>query len=89
MRWIRPSGGLYVWLQLPEAIDTGLDGRLFARAVADGMLYVPGECCYPQEGCPRRRNTLRLSFGVPAIEEIRRGVETLAGAIKSVGDNRL
>ena len=47
------------------------------------MLYVPGECCYPLEGCPRERNTLRLSFGVPSIEEIRRGIASLAKAIKS------
>jgi 2-aminoadipate transaminase len=86
VRWIRPTGGLYVWLKLPETIDTGVDGPLFPRAVADGMLYVPGECCYPLEGCPRRRNTLRLSFGVPSIEEIRRGVKSLANAIKSVSN---
>ena len=68
---------------LPAAIDTGVDGPLFRRAAADGMLYVPGECCYPLEGCPRRRNTLRLSFGVPSIEDIQRGIKTLAGAVKS------
>jgi len=82
--WIRPSGGLYVWMKLPDSIDTGVEGPLFRRAAADGTLYVPGECCYPQEGCPRRRNTLRLSFGVPSIEEIRRGIKALAGAIGSI-----
>lgn len=82
VRWIRPSGGLYVWLVLPAEIDTGVDGALFRRAVAGGVLYVPGECCYPLEGFPRRRNTLRLSFGVPSIEEIQRGIKTLAGAMK-------
>ena len=62
-------------------------GRLFSRAVAEGVLYVPGECCYPQEGCPRRRNMLRLSFGVPSVEEIRRGVESLARAVKTSMSN--
>ncbi len=84
VKWIRPSGGLYVWLVLPAAIDTGVDGALFRRAVEGGMLYVPGESCYPLEGCPRRRNTLRLSFGVPSIDEIRRGIKTLAEAIEGV-----
>jgi 2-aminoadipate transaminase len=83
VKWIKPSGGLYVWLKLPSQFDTGVDGPLFQRAVADGMLYVPGECCYPLEGCPRRRDTLRLSFGVPSIEEIRRGVKSLASAIRN------
>ena len=82
VQWVRPTGGLYVWLRLPESIDTGVEGPLFPRAIAEGMLYVPGECCYPQEGCPRRRNMLRLSFGVPSIEEIRRGVKSLARAIQ-------
>ena len=83
VQWVRPSGGLYVWLKLPERIDTGVDAPLFRRAVADGVLYVPGECCYPREGYPRRRNMLRLSFGVPSIEEIRRGVKSLAKAMSS------
>ena len=49
VQWVRPTGGLYVWLRLPEPIDTGVEGPLFPRAVAEGA-YVPGECCYPQEG---------------------------------------
>jgi len=82
VQWVPPAGGLYVWLRLPESVDTGVDGPLFPRAIAEGVLYVPGECCYPQEGCTRRRNMLRLSFGVPGIEEICRGVKSLARAIK-------
>ena len=81
VQWERPTGGLYVWMRLPESIDTGVDGPLFPRAVAEGVLYVPGEGCYPQEGCARRRNMLRVSFGVPSIEEIGRGVRALGRAI--------
>ncbi len=84
VQWVRPTGGLYVWMRLPEWIDTDVDGPLFPRAVAEGTLYVPGECCYPQEGRPRQRNMLRLSFGVPSIEEIGRGVQALARAMKGL-----
>ncbi len=84
VEWVRPTGGLYVWMRLPEWIDTGVDGPLFPRAVAEGTLYVPGECCYPQEGRLRQRNMLRLSFGVPSIEEIGRGVQALARAMKGL-----
>ena len=84
VQWVRPTGGLYVWMRLPEWIDTGVDGPLFPRAVAEGTLYVPGECCYPQEGRPRQKNMLRLSFGVPSIEEIGRGVQALARAMKGL-----
>jgi len=84
VRWIRPTGGLYVWLKLPETIETGPSGRLFERALQEGVLYVPGEYCYPNEGEPVRRNMIRLSFGVQSCEKIRQGMEALAGAIEKV-----
>jgi len=82
-RWTRPSGGLYIWLTLPTDVDTGRDGQLFRRALDNGVLYVPGAYCYPND--PTRTtptNTLRLSFGVPTIEEIRTGIARLASAIR-------
>jgi 2-aminoadipate transaminase len=82
--WARPQGGLYVWLRLPESVDTGLSGPLFARALAEGVLYVPGEYCYPPEGRPRPRNMLRLSFGAVTCRELVRGVRAWAGAIRQV-----
>jgi 2-aminoadipate transaminase len=84
VRWVRPAGGLYVWLRLPETIDTGLAGPLFDRAAAEGVLYVPGECCYPDRGQPHPQNMLRLSFGIPSCAEIVRGVEALARALRQV-----
>ena len=82
--WERPGGGLYVWVRLPEEIHTGLDGPLFDRAVAAGVLYVPGEYCFPAEGQPRLHNMLRLSFGAVSCPRIRRGVQALAQAIRQV-----
>ncbi len=81
VHWLRPSGGLYVWLQLPEEIDTGPDGRLFHAALEEGVLYVPGQYGYPREGVPPRHNMIRLSFGVQSPERIRQGVEALARAV--------
>jgi len=82
--WVRPTGGLYVWLRLPDAIDTGIDGPLFDRAAKEGMLYVPGEYCYPTEGTPPRKNMIRLSYGIQSCESIHRGIEALARAIRQV-----
>lgn len=84
IRWVRPAGGLYVWLRLPEQIDTGLSGCLFHRAVEQGVLYVPGEYCYAGEGQPVPKNRLRLSFGIQSCESIHRGVESLARAVRQV-----
>lgn len=85
VRWFTPSGGLYVWLHLPAALDTGMDSRLFDIAVREGVLYVPGEYCYPREGEPVCRNTLRLSFGVQPCEKIRAGIAKLGRAIAAAG----
>jgi 2-aminoadipate transaminase len=84
LHWVRPTGGLYVWLRLLEEIDAGLSGPLFDKAVAEGVLYVPGEYCYPAEGVAVRKNTIRLSFGIQGRLGLRRGIESLARAIKSV-----
>ncbi len=84
IQWVRPTGGLYVWLRLPEGIDTGLSSPLFDRAVKEGVLYVPGEYCYPSNVHRPRKNMLRLSFGIQSCESLRRGVDSLARAIRQV-----
>jgi 2-aminoadipate transaminase len=82
LRWKRPDGGLYVWLELPEAMEAGPGGTLIEHALAEGVLYVPGEYCYPGEGEPARKDRIRLSFGVQSAEQIARGIEALATAIR-------
>lgn len=87
IHWTRPTGGLYVWLTLPETIDTGRTGPLFSAAIEQGVLFLPGQYCYPQDD--RRtppRNTMRLSFGVPTIDQIHTGIERLAEAIRRVAN---
>ncbi|HEV3137175.1 MAG TPA: PLP-dependent aminotransferase family protein [Pirellulales bacterium] len=83
--WQVPRGGLYVWLQLPEGMDAGPGGTLMHHALDEGVLYVPGEYCYPAEGEPRRADRIRLSFGVETAGNIRRGIEALARAIALAG----
>lgn len=82
--WQRPEGGLYVWLRLPEEIDAGPGGRLLAASTEAGVLYVPGEYCYPTEGQKTCKNTIRLSFGVQNAANIRRGIAALSTAIGNV-----
>lgn len=86
--WTHPAGGLYIWLTLPAGMDTGRDAALFEHAVAEGVLYVPGQYCYGPD--PTRTapvNTLRLSFGVAEPEQIRCGVERLARAIRATAES--
>jgi len=84
VHWERPQGGLYVWLRLPESVDAGLAGPLFDRAVDEGVLYVPGEYCYPNGEQTPAKNGVRLSFGVSSPKDIHRGIEALSRAIRQV-----
>ena len=84
LRWTNPTGGLYVWLQLPQEIDAGPDGQLFDAAIAEGMFYVPGQYSFPVEGEPIQRNTMRLSFGVQSCEKIAEGIEALSHALLTI-----
>lgn len=82
--WTKPAGGLYVWLTLPDAIDTGRHGHLFRAALDAGTLFVPGEYCYPDDAARATPgHHIRLSFGVPSPEQIRAGIERLAAAIRA------
>jgi len=85
--WRAPSGGLYVWMEVPERIDTGPQGALFEAASREGVLYVAGGYCYAAEGEPIHRNTIRLSFGVQSPEKIEQGMKALSRALKSVMGN--
>lgn len=83
--WTHPAGGLYVWLTLPPTIDTGREGELLARAIDEGVLYVPGVYCYgPDATRAIPRNTMRLTFGTATVDQIREGIRRLARAIRSI-----
>ncbi|MDA1162112.1 MAG: PLP-dependent aminotransferase family protein [Planctomycetota bacterium] len=83
--WLKPSGGLYVWMTLPEEIETGFESPLFKQASRiDGVMYVPGEIFYPQNSPLRRRSQMRLSFGVESRVTIRDGIQRLSQAVRHV-----
>lgn len=60
-RWAVPAGGLYLWLEAPAQLDTGLESAFCRACIEAGVLYVPGELCFGDEA---PRHFARLSFGV-------------------------
>ena len=71
--WTRPGGGLFVWVRLPEGVDAA---SLLDRAVnEENVAFVPGAAFF-FDG--RGRNTLRLSYSLPAEAEIEDGIARLA-----------
>ena len=83
VNWLRPEGGLYVWLTLPEQIETGFSSRLFQLATkTHRVMYVPGELCYPAGSVAVRKNQMRLSYGVQDAAGITEGIKRLAAAVR-------
>jgi len=75
VRWNRPAGGMFLWVQLPEAMSA-VD--LLPRAVERGMAFVPGAPFFA--GSPQA-NTLRLSFVTASAEQIETGIAALGQMI--------
>jgi DNA-binding transcriptional MocR family regulator len=74
VRWTRPEGGLYIWVELPDELDATL---LTQRALVEhGVSAIAGAAFYPK-GVPAERNTLRLSFSMTPSGPAREGVARL------------
>ncbi len=86
--WISPHGGLYVWMSLPEEIATGFDSPLFKEAVANKVMYVPGELCYAGPVENRPKHQMRLSYGVLTPDNITEAMKRLAVSVKNVMANK-
>jgi DNA-binding transcriptional MocR family regulator len=69
--WTSPAGGFYVWVTLPDWVDTR---ALLAAAVERRVAYVPGTAFYPDG---RGANQMRLAFCLPTQDRIREGVARL------------
>jgi 2-aminoadipate transaminase len=67
---------------LPPDVNSGPEGELFEAALDEGMLYVPGQYCFPAEGEGVRYNTIRLSFGVQSADRIELGMQSLSVALQ-------
>lgn len=73
--WSAPTGGFFVWLRLPEGMDSG---ELLPSALRARVAFVPGRAFYADGSGARE---MRLSFCFPTSDRIREGVRRLAGVI--------
>ncbi len=75
LHWTNPDGGLFVWVWLPEGIDTE---EMLPRAIASKVAYVPGASSYVDgDG----QNTMRLSFSLCTPDQIDEGIRRLAHVV--------
>ena len=75
LSWTVPNGGFYVWVTMPEHLDSK---AMLPRAVKELVAYTPGTAFYADGN---GRNNLRLSFCYPTPAFIREGVRRLSTVI--------
>ncbi|WP_427015773.1 PLP-dependent aminotransferase family protein [Pseudarthrobacter sp. P1] len=75
--WTTPTGGFFVWLTLPEGVDTY---PLLYQGIDAGVVFVPGAAFTSAAG---PSNKLRLAFSAATAENIREGVKRLAPVLKA------
>ena len=77
VKWTRPQGGLFLWVRLPECMDTE---ALLKVALEEKVAFVPGHAFYPPGGDGRCCMRLNFSYAKPEIAE--EGIERLGRAIR-------
>jgi 2-aminoadipate transaminase len=74
--WTKPKGGMFIWVTLPEKIDTK---EMFLDAIKVKVAYVNGSAfCVDGSG----KNCMRLNFSNTDDDKIEEGIKRLAKIIK-------
>ena len=73
--WTRPDGGFFVWVTVPDGVDTK---AMLPRAIGARVAYASGTG-FHADGSGSRH--MRLSFCYPTPERITEGVRRLAGVL--------
>ncbi|WP_250512566.1 PLP-dependent aminotransferase family protein [Caballeronia sp. INDeC2] len=77
VEWNRPEGGMFVWVKLPQHIDSM---KLLEQAIAQNVAFVPGGPFFANEA---QLNTMRLSFVTVPPATIDEGVAKLGALIRA------
>lgn len=77
VRWTKPEGGLFLWVTVPEHINTN---ELFMEAIKFKVAFVPGEVFYGENPAT---NHMRINFSYASKEQLTEAVKRLANCIKS------
>jgi DNA-binding transcriptional MocR family regulator len=74
--WTTPEGGFFVWVTLPEGVDTY---PLLQKAIDAGVVFIPGAAFTPSD---EPSNKLRLAFSAVPPDAIAEGVRRLAPVLR-------
>ena len=81
IRYTRPSGGLFLWVELPEELNAR---ELLDACLAREVAFVPGGAFFPNGG---HENTFRLNYSNMPEDRIVEGIRRLAGAVREMIDS--
>ncbi len=73
--WTHPEGGLFIWVTLPDYIDTT---DLLARALEEHVAFVPGRAAFVDG---RGGSSMRLNFSGVNEDEIREGIRRIGEVV--------
>jgi 2-aminoadipate transaminase len=76
--WTRPKGGFYIWVTLPQHLDSS---EVFDLVIKKNAAFVIGKVFDPED---QKNNCLRLAFSFTPEEKIQTGVHIIADAIKKL-----
>lgn len=76
--WTHPDGGIFIWVTLPEGIDTQ---KLFQEAVEKKVAFVPGAAFMTD--ADKVTSSLRLNYSTMPDEKIERGIQILGELLNS------
>jgi DNA-binding transcriptional MocR family regulator len=74
--WTSPEGGFFVWVTLPDGVDTY---PLLQKAIDAGVVFIPGAAFTPSD---EPSNKLRLAFSAVPPDAIAEGVRRLAPVLR-------
>ncbi len=77
-RFEAPSGGYFMWVELPEGVDVA---ELETAASERGVVFVKGTDFLLEGGA----NALRLAYSGVTVDQIGEGIARLADAVRSLG----
>jgi 2-aminoadipate transaminase len=76
LSWSKPDGGMFLWVKLPEYMDTM---EMLTEAAASKVVYVVGTGFFADGS---GKNAMRLNYSYPTDEKIVQGVQRLAEVVK-------
>ena len=74
--WTKPEGGLFLWVTVPERIDTH---ELFYDAIRFKVAFVPGDVFYGENPA---RNHMRINFSFSSKQQLETAIERLSDCIR-------